>query len=484
VSGARTFEEWASLGEAAARDLNYAEAIPAMRRALVLEPDADWLRVNFARALFALGHVSEAMRENEKAVHSMDAAVRGNAIRNAAIMAPGDPALDHAAILHLRRRWAAAASVGVKPVNAAPPRAGRIRLGYVGAFFDKPNWMKMYMGVINAHDRDRFEVSLIVDGAPPNATAGYRDHDEDRVWEVDGVPNDALASHIADAGIDILVNLCGFSHPPRMALPLYRAAPVQVAWNGMYATTGLPYIAALIGDASVVVAGEESAFTEPIRRVACTYLPFEIFYETPPVAKPPCLRNGHVTFGSLASAYKITGRTIATWCAALRAVTASRMIVGNRALDHASNRAELLGRFAAHGIAPDRVTLLGGAEHAAFLRSYDDMDIVLDSFPYNGGTSTAEALWQGAPVLTTIGDRWAGRTSRSILVAAGFAEDVAANEAGLVALAARRAADRPALAARRARQRGAVAASPACDPALLCRELEAIYADLLDTRRS
>jgi predicted O-linked N-acetylglucosamine transferase (SPINDLY family) len=86
-------------------------------------------------------------------------------------------------------------------------------------------------------------------------------------------------------------------------------------------------------------------------------------------------------------------------------------------------------------------------------------------------------------VLTTIGDRWAGRTSRSILVAAGFAEDVSADEAALVTLAARLAQDRHALAARRSRQRAAVAASPACDSARLCRELEAIYVDLLDRRR-
>jgi predicted O-linked N-acetylglucosamine transferase (SPINDLY family) len=478
----RSFDGWAGLGHAAAAQFDYAAAIVAMRRALALDPEAAWLRVNLARALFALGHVSDAVRECEAAVHAPDAEARRNAIRNAAIMAPGDPALDPAAILHRRRRWAAQEAAGVRPLKPAPRRQGRIRLAYVGAFFDRPNWMKMYMGTINAHDRDRFEVNLIVDGAPPGAAAGYRDHAEDRIWAVEGVSNADLAGHIAAAGIEVLVDLNGFSHLPRMALPLHRAAPVQVAWNGMYATTGLPGMDALIGDAQVVAPGEEAGFSEPIRRVTHTYLPFDMFYPTPPVAPPPCLRNGHVTFGSFGSAYKITGRTIATWSAVLRACPGARMLLRNRALDHAGNRTELLGRFAAHGIAAERLTLLGGAPHDEFLRAYADMDIALDTFPYNGGTTTVEALWQGVPVLTTAGDRWAGRTSRSILAAAGLAADVAADEAALVALAVRRAADRPGLAARRAGQRAALAASPACDPARLCRELEAIYRSLLDGR--
>jgi predicted O-linked N-acetylglucosamine transferase (SPINDLY family) len=274
------------------------------------------------------------------------------------------------------------------------------------------------------------------------------------------------------------VDLNGYSHPSRLPLLLHRAAPVQVAWNGMFATTGFPHLDALVGDAWAIPPEEERFCTEPLRRVAQTYLPFAMFYATPPVAPPPCLRNGHVTFGSFASAYKITAPTIGLWAAVLRACPDARLLLRNRALDHASNRADLLGRFAAQGIAAQRLTLLGGAPHADFLRGYDEVDIALDSIPYNGGTTTVEALWQGVPVLTTIGDRWAGRTSRSILMAAGLPHFVAPDAAGLVALAARLAADPPALAAQRATQRDRIAASPAADPAALCRELEALYLDL------
>ncbi|WP_237214570.1 O-linked N-acetylglucosamine transferase, SPINDLY family protein [Falsiroseomonas oryziterrae] len=471
---------WAGLGEALSATLDYADAIPAFRRALALAPAEAGLRVNLARALFALGHVSEAMRETERAIREGDAEVRALALRNQAIMAPGDPDLGNAEILRIRRRWALSEAASVTPLMARPRRGAKLRIAYYGAFFAQRNWMKMYMGVINAHDRDRFEINLIVDGAPPCAEAGYHDHDDDRIWEVTGLPNDELAGHIAEAGIDVLVDLNGYSHVARLPLLLHRAAPVQVAWNGMFATTGFPHLDALVGDASAILPEEERFCSEPVRRVTHTYLPFWMFYATPPVAPPPCLQAGRVTFGSLASAYKLTSRTLATWAAVLRACPGSRLLLRNRALDHAGNRAELVARFAAHGIGAERLDLRGGAAHEDFLRTYDEIDISLDTFPYNGGTTTAEALWQGVPVLTTVGDRWAGRTSRSLLLAAGFPEDVLPDEAALVARAAAMARDPDALAARRATQRERVAASPAADPAALCRELEALYLELAE----
>jgi len=495
-----SFEAWSGLGHAAASLQEFGEAVPALRRALEIRPEMHGLRVNLGKALFELGHVSQATREFVHARDAGDAQTRMMALRNLAVVAPGDPALDNATILAVRREWAHAEAIGITPVVArdqpqakphhppddtpqqAPGR--RLRLAYYGAFFARPNWMKMYMGVINAHDRERFELNLIVDGPNPSAEAGYRDHADDRIWDVNGVPNAALARHIAAAGIDVLVDLNGYSHHTRLPLLLHRAAPVQMAWNGMYGTTGFPHLDALVGDASAIPPDEEVFCSEPVRRVRHTYLPFHFFYATPPVSPPPCLQAGHITFGSLNSAYKLTDLTLDAWCGALHAVPGSRLLMRNRGLDLASNRADVQQRFVARGVAPDRIELQGGGSHDDFLASYARIDLALDTFPYNGGTTTAEALWQGVPVLTTRGDRWAGRTSRSILAAAGLHEFVAADESGFVALAAALAREPQQLARRRATQRAVLAASPACDPAALCRELEAIYRDAAGARRA
>src|SRR5208282_4333114 len=151
------------------------------------------------------------------------------------------------------------------------------------------------------------------------------------------------------------------------------------------------------------------------------------------------------------------------------------------ALDQVSNRANLLARFADLNIPADRLSLLGRADHLSFLRTYDQIDVALDAFPYNGGTTTVEALWQGVPVLTMDGDRWAARTSRSILTAAGLADWVAADLPSFIAKAAKLA--NAELAPMRAAQRARIAASPACDVASLCRELEELYVRETERKR-
>lgn len=503
------FEAWYGLAAASASRLEYGDAIATYRLALALRPHDVDLHVNLASALFALGYVTEAVHNYQTAAGSRDAGVRAMALKNLACIAPGDPALDDEAILEMRKAWAALEAAKMlsdpphephaplSPPHSPHPRppgrapGERLRIAYYGAFFADRNWMKMYMGVLNAHDRGRFEVNLIVDGALPTAASGYRDYESDRIWQVAGVPNAELAGHIAAAKIDVLIDLNGYSHQARLPLLLHRAAPVQIAWQGMYGTTGFPHVDALIADASVLPWGEERVslseergYTERICRVRHTYLPFEVFYETPDVAPPPSSRSGHITFGSLNSAYKLTPQTLNAWSQILHALPSARLLLRNAALDQGSNRADLLSRFADLSIPAERLTLLGSAEHTEFLRTYDEIDIALDAFPYNGGTTTAEALWQGVPVLTMNGDRWASRTSRSILNAAGLAEWVAADLPGFVDLGVRLAHSdlKPARAGQRAR----LAASPACDAASLCRELESVYlseAQRLETGR-
>jgi len=147
-------------------------------------------------------------------------------------------------------------------------------------------------------------------------------------------------------------------------------------------------------------------------------------------------------------------------------------------LEDTSTRADLLDRLARHGVDAARVTLEGHAEHFDFLRAYDRIDIALDKFPYNGGTTTTEALWQGVPVLAFNGDRWAARTSRSLLLAAGLQDWVLPDAEGYVQRAIALAAD-PTTPARLATLRGELRdrlrAAPVCDCVGMCRAMEAFY---------
>jgi protein O-GlcNAc transferase len=474
------FDAWYGLGFAQCAVGEYGEAVSALRKALALKPDATRLRVNLAESLFALGHVSEATREYERAVREGDQPTREMALANLACIAPGDPAMDNQAILQVRRRWAD--SVAGVPSRPSWRPGARLRIGYLSSFFGARNWMKMFMGVINAHDRERFEVHLISDGPVPSAEAGYRDHPDDRIWDVDGVPNEQLAGYIADARLDILIDLNGYSDLARMPLLSLRAAPVQVGWGNMYATTGFAAVDCVVGDPWTIPPDEERFCVERVRRVPLTYMAFDAFHPVPDVAPSPWSRTGRVTFGSLMSAYKITDSVVASWSRILLGVPGSRLLLRNRALGQASNRADILARFAANGIDASRLSLEGGGEHFDFLRTYDRIDVALDAFPYNGGTSTAEAIWQGVPLLTFNGDRWASRTSRSILTAAGLGDWVAPDQSVFEAMAIRLGLAPGGLADIRAGLRKKVAASPACDTDGLCRALETIYREEVAAR--
>jgi predicted O-linked N-acetylglucosamine transferase (SPINDLY family) len=341
--------------------------------------------------------------------------------------------------------------------------------------------MKPVWGAINDHDRTAFDIHFFADSAGPSAESGYRDHPADYVHEISGAPNEAVARYVAQAGIDILVDLNGYSHQSRLALFMRRPAPVVAAWFGMYATTGIEAFDYTIADGAALPPEEERFCTERVLRVPPSYLAFRVLYPVPDVAPPPSLAVGGVTFGCLCSQYKITDEVIAAWAAILAGAPSSRLLLKNAALGDGSSRASLLARFARHGIAADRLRLDGPAEHAEFLATYDAIDVALDTFPYNGGTTTMEALWQGVPVLAFDGDRWASRTSRSLLVAAGLDDWCLPARDAYVARAMALAND-PGTPRRLARLRAALrerlAASPACDSAGLARSLESHYRDM------
>jgi predicted O-linked N-acetylglucosamine transferase (SPINDLY family) len=475
------FDAWFCLGCAHHSLGAFAEAVRCLRRAVALRPQHALARHELARALFYLGDIDDALDNFRRAAE--DDGLRRRALAWIAVIIPGSPGANNATILKARRDWAmreAMAEVaGIEPsAHRRPRRGGRLRVGYVSAFFGSRNWMKPAWGVINQHDRERFDVHLFYEREPPSVASGYHAHCRDQIHRVDGMSNDAIATRIASLGIDILVDINGYSFQHRLGVFMRRPAPVIIGAINMYATSGIAAFDYIIGDAAVIPSEEEQFYTERVLRVPGSYLAFSVLYPVPDVVAPPCLATGAVTFGSFSSQYKITGEVIAAWSTILRQAAGARLLIRNRALGEPSNRTALRERFLRHGIAPDQLRLDGPADHAAFLAAYNDVDIALDSFPYSGGTTTTEALWQGVPVLSFGGDRWLSRTSRSLLLAAGLdawcREDLADYTAQAVALA--RSAATPAMLARlRATMRARLLASPVCDTAGLCRAMEALY---------
>jgi len=476
---------WRGLGHVELRRERYVAAARGLERALELEPDHPYARFHRAQALFELGDADESIAELRALAENGPSELRAAAAMNLAVTIPGAPTADHADVLAARRAFARTLPRTIGP--GPEPRASSepLVVGYVSSFFHRRNWMKPVWGLVNEHDRERVRVHLFSDAPLEALEGGYVQHATDRFTDLGGMSNQDAAAAIRAAAVDVLVDLNGYSEPNRLELYTRRPAPVIVGWFNLYATTGLDAFDALIGDDSVVTASEEEHFSERIVRVPGSYLTFSVDYPVPDVAPPPCLESGVLTLGCLASAYKITGDVVATWARMLAGAPNTRLLCRNKLLGTDEHRAWFAERFARAGVAPDRLELLGPCEHTEFLGTYDRVDVALDVFPYNGGTTTTEALWQGVPVATFAGDRWASRTSASLLNAGGLAEFVAPNVdehvARVVALA--NDPDTPArLSELRAGLRSRLRAAPVCDTRGFARSMEALYRTLVTDR--
>lgn len=481
------FDAWYALGCAEFDSGSGTAAVRCLRRALALRPGHARTQFDLGRALFDTGAI-EAAIEHLRIAAAGDPELRREALGRVARYIPGSPRADNAAILAARREWATleAATEGPPlPPRGVPSRRRKLRLGYCSAFFAAANWMKPVWGVINHHDRTRFAIHLFSDGDPPGADAGCRRDRRDRVHDVRGLSNRKLAGLVASLGIDVLVDLNGYSCQRRLGLFMQRPAPVNLGWFNMYATTGVDAFDYIVGDDAVIPPEEERFYSERVLRVPGSYIAFSVLYPVPEIVPPPCLASGMLTFGAFASRYKLTDEVIATWAEILRRAPRARLMLKNGSLTVEEERAAVRQRFARHGVQAERLLLEGPAAHTEFLAAYGRVDIALDTFPYNGGTTTTEALWQGVPVLAFNGDRWASRTSRSLLLAAGLGEWCAADRVAYVerAVTLAEAAGTPAsLAALRATMRSRLGASPVCDSAGLCAALENIYRAAVATR--
>lgn len=481
---------WWGLACAQAALGDHVSAAEGFRRLVEIQPNHGLARHNLGQSLFTLGQIDAAVEAFRASIADLPTEARCMPLSNISVAIPGAPSASNRDVLNARREFASAC---LPPISDQfrgripnHPGSGRpIRVGYVSGFFDKRNWMKPVWGLVNRHNRGRFEVHLISDTPAATLGLGYRPDPRDRFHDVSALSAGEAARRIEELGIDVLIDLNGYSRPARLPIYMLRPAPVQVAWFNMFATSGMEAYDALIGDAHVVQPEEEPFYTERVERVSGSYLTFEVAYPVPDVARPPCLMRDHLTFGCLAPQYKITTEVVAAWSRILLGSPGSRLLLKNATLERPTGRAFVLGLFKEQGIDPERLDLEGPAEHFAFLERYAEIDVALDTFPYNGGTTTTEAIWQGVPVITFHGDRWASRTSATILREGGLAEFVADDLDGFIAQGIALAND-PATPARletlRTSMRDKLRGSSVCDTAKLAREIEAIFERLLSSK--
>jgi predicted O-linked N-acetylglucosamine transferase (SPINDLY family) len=247
---------------------------------------------------------------------------------------------------------------------------------------------------------------------------------------------------------------------------------VQVTWLGYFATTGVAEIDYLLADPVSVPPEHQGHFTETVWYLPDTRLCFTPPQDAPAVAPLPALANGCVTFGSFQNLAKLNDAVLALWARVLAALPDARLRLQNKQFADADIRRQVVQRLQGSGVPPERVSLHGPQPRAAYLAAHGEVDLILDTFPFPGGTTTCEALYMGVPTITLAGDRLIARQGASLLAAAGLNDWVAHSPAQFVEQAIARAGELPALARLRAGLRDQVLASPLFDAPRFARHFE------------
>lgn len=359
-----------------------------------------------------------------------------------------------------------------------PDPERRLRVGYVSADFCQHAASYFIEPVLSGYDGREFDVICYAGVARPDEITGRLRRLAGTWRDVLGLADERLAELILDDAVDILVDLSGHTAGNRMAVFARKPAPLQLTWFGYPGTTGLESIDYKITDAICDPPGASDAlYTERL-----LWLPDVLYCYQPPADMPevgelPALRNGYVTFGGMTGAAKLNPQWIALWAGLLAEVPRSRLVLAS--IPAGATRNHLRSMFSEHGVDPARIAIHDRMPYDKFWELHHDIDVALDTYPCNGGTTTCETLWLGVPVVTLTGSRFGGnRLGTSMLASMGLHDLIAGTQDDYLAIARGLAADLPRLVALRRDLRTRMRASPLTDRDRFMRNLEGAYRNI------
>jgi protein O-GlcNAc transferase len=367
-------------------------------------------------------------------------------------------------------------SLGPVPVRREMPGERRLRIAYVSADFCEHPVSHLLVGVLERHDRAAFEVIGVSLRAGEGGAFEQRVRGAfDQFIEVTGRNDRDVAQMLRDLGVDVAVDLMGFTEGMRLGIFAHRCAPVQVNYLGYAGTTGAPYMDYLLADEVVVPPGQEQWYSERIVRLLHCYLPNDDRREigiVPTRAEAGLPEHGLV-FCAFTNAFKINPPVFEIWMRLLRDVPGSVLWLRGMA---AEARENLRREAQSRGVEPARLVFAPYApDMAAHLARQSLADLYLDTLPYNAHSTTCDALWAGVPVLTCTGEGFASRVAASALNAVGLPELVTNSLAQYEGKALELAQDPQRLRELRATLAQQRVVSPLFDTAGYCRQLEAAY---------
>lgn len=363
-----------------------------------------------------------------------------------------------------------------------PDPERRLRIGYVSPDLRTHAVANFLQPIMENHNAARFHITCYAEVFKPDEVTAHL-RGLAHAWQSScGLSDAQLVELIRRDGIDILVDLAGHTAHNRLAVFATKPAPVQFSYLGYPNTTGLSRIDYRLTDVIADPPDAQQYYTEQLLYLDGGFTCFAPPQGVPAVSALPAQRNGHVTFGSVSNLCKVNDQVLDMWCGVLRAIPSARFLF-YRHLLKGSARDRLQQAFEARGISRERVALLAeippeyqalpfGKRYYGF---FERIDIVLDTLPWNGHTTTCETLWMGVPVVTLLGDRHAGRICASVLTTVGLPELIARDADEFVRIAAALAQDPDSLGNMRSTLRERVRKSVLCDGTTFTHKLELAY---------
>ena len=510
ASGATAEATLARLGALSFRLNCWREALAVLRNAVHLHPKSPTAHWNLAHLLGECWQMEEAeqvLRQAEalapmpgaKSMRASMAGRRGDAdtalaiyrelangpdgqvyASSAAMSALYSDRLSAGEVADLHRALFAPLGVGARPRDRlvrAPLAGRRLRVGLVSADFHHQHPVNIFMQpVLREIDRSRFEVFVYFTGTSHDEQTRLAQQRAEHWAEASALNDVQLARQIDQDQIDVLVDLAGHTAQQRMRLFAQRAAPAQATYLGYPGSTGVPNMDWLLGDAVVTPPERDGLCSEKVWR-----LPNLVFCYAPETEYPEpdwddaAFLQRPLTFGSFNNVPKLTPRTLVLWARVLAVLPDARLVLKAPSFGDASAVEAFSERLVSLGVDLRRVSFRGPVGLDLMMAEYADIDIALDPVPYNGGTTSLQAMWMGVPVIALRGEHFVSRMGASFMTAAGLPEWVADDEAGYVAIAQRMASNRPGLLQLKRSLRQRLRSLPAWDAKAHTRSMEEAF---------
>jgi predicted O-linked N-acetylglucosamine transferase (SPINDLY family) len=451
------------------------EATASLRRALAIDPDVPETLCNLGNALIYCGMHEEGVAAYRRA---LAVSPRPEFHSSLLFFLPFCPGYDENAIreetrLYGERLKTRLGSAPPAPTNDRDPER-RLRVGYINGHFRDHCQTLFLSPLLSAHDRERFEIFCYSSTINPDKwTARYRSL-ADGWRSIADVGDEAATQQIREDRIDVLVDLGMHMDCGRLPILARKPAPVQMCWLAYPGTTGVEAIDYRVTDGYLDPPDhDERVYAERSIRLRDTFWCYSPLMDPiPEVAALPAQREGRITFGCLNNFLKVNAEVLALWACVLREVPDARLVL---LIPQGEARHRVRDQLEKHGVDRGRLDLIDRMPRAQYLAQYSRIDIALDTFPYNGHTTSLDAWWMGAPVVTLVGKTVVGRAGLSQAMNLGLPELVAHSPDEFVAIAAGLSRDRVRLSDLRAGLRARMEGSPLMDAARFARNMEAEY---------